>query len=263
MDNFSELNNVGYTFLMFFIIANVLLFGWIISPLFKANANNYQQRKFILQLIYHLFVFAILIAVSFSVSDTKCGEYTSFDSINAIKSAIISYIFIFVSGAAFLYIFPGWIRGFSNTFGMSALHLSNFKDFIQKKIFIQEPNKDSNSFYRNIYNDPLPLFNELIPEFFIDEKSGRFQWNSYKELYDKLIKQDIYLQSPEKDHDSVLKLADQIAKKEFIGYTIWYMALGCIAILFTVIQSLDTKCMRDPTQSSEFKAYTTKKFDEV
>ena len=41
------------------------------------------------------------------------------------------------------------------------------------------------------------------------------------------------------------------------------MALGCIAILFTVIQSLDTKCTRDPTQSSEFKAYTAKKFDEV
>lgn len=262
MENFSELNNVGYTFFMFFIITNVLLFGFIVSPLFEA-ANKYQERKFMTQLIYHLFVFGILIAVSFSVSSTKCGKYTSFDSINAITSAVISYIYIFVSGTAFLYIFPGWIRGFSNTFGMSALHLSGLKDFIQNKIFEQEPSNDASSFHRNMYNDPLPLFNELVPDFVYNDKPFNFEWNSYKQLRIKLEKQNIYLFEYNQEQDNVIKLADQIAKKEFIGYIIWYMALGCIAILFTVIQSLDTKCTRDPTQSSEFKAYTAKKFDEI
>ena len=129
----------------------------------------------------------------------------------------------------------------------------------KKKIFEGEPHKDATSFHRNIYNDPLPLFNELVPEFFYD---GRFKWNSYEELFHKLEKQNIYLLRND-GNEHILKLADQIAKKETIGYIIWYMALGCISILFTVIQSLDTKCTKDPTQSSEFKAYTAKKFDEV
>ena len=74
---------------------------------------------------------------------------------------------------------------------------------------------------------------------------------------------NIYLNEDEYKNEHVMKLAKMIASKEFIGYIIWYTSLGCISILFTVIQSLDTKCVRDPTQSSEFREYTAKKFDEV
>ena len=81
-----------------------------------------------------------------------------FDSINAITSAIISFVFVFSAGTIFLYLFR-WIRGFSNTFGLSALYLSNYKEFLQKNFFNDRTN---NSVFQKLY-DPLPLFNELIP----------------------------------------------------------------------------------------------------
>lgn len=270
-DKFVELNNVGYTALIFFIVSNVLLISTTLFTSFVTN-SNYQKTKNIILLTYHLLFFVILVAVSFSVGNTKCGLSSSFDAMKSITSALTSYIFVFFAGSSFLYFFPGWVRGFSNTFGLSALYLSNFKEFIQNKIFRNEPNANSSNLHQKIYNDPLPLFNELEPDFVHDEKSSYFQWDSYERLNNKVEKQggvDFYRYKVSQEprdvakNEHIFQLAKKIAKKDFIGYVIWYTALGCISILFTVIQTLDTKCVRDPTQSTEFREYTAKKFDEV
>ena len=133
-DKFLELNNVGYSALITFIVVNIFLIEYIV-PEFNCYMN-YQRSKMMIQIAYHLLFFVFLVAVSFSVTSTKCGLTSSFDSMQSITSAFDSYIFVFLSGSVFLYIFPGWIRGFSNTFGLSALYLSNLKEFIQKHILI-------------------------------------------------------------------------------------------------------------------------------
>ena len=284
LDKLIELNNVGYTAIFAFIVLNLILISFTLFSTYITN-QYYQKIKNLIQLAYHIVVFVLLILVSFSVSTTKCGLYSSFDSINAITSAIISFVFVFSAGTIFLYLFPGWIRGFSNTFGLSALYLSNYKEFLQKNFLNDRTN---NSVFQKLYDDPLPLFNELIPDFTYDEENDLFKWNSFSNfqsmmnkqfpkkfnsLYDKRTHNLTKKQNTELENQIAIKestekiaikeLAEKIATKEFIGYTIWYTALGCISILFTVIQSLDTKCVRDPTESAEFRAYTAKKFDEV
>ena len=59
----------------------------------------------------------------------------------AIISSLYPFSFIFLLGISLLELFPGWIRGFSNTIGMWCINLGGFKEFsyklLKKKIIMK------------------------------------------------------------------------------------------------------------------------------
>tara|TARA_B100000123_G_C25736544_1_gene431764 strand:- start:1151 stop:1933 length:783 start_codon:yes stop_codon:yes gene_type:complete len=108
-------------------------------------------------------------------NDLVCGE-PQFSS--AFYSTLYPTVFIFMVVALFLEIFPGWLRVFTNTFGIGAAYMFGIKNIIKdiftesnRQYLIQNNKTSGNNAEQNdfqfmktldlIYNDPLPVINEL------------------------------------------------------------------------------------------------------
>ena len=67
----------------------------------------------------------------------------------SVISSLYPFSFIFLLGVSLLELFPGWMRGFSNTIGVWCINLGGFKEFSYKLLKEkhnenQPQNKDNN-----------------------------------------------------------------------------------------------------------------------
>ena len=249
----SELNNVGYTMMFYFIIINGIMLLLIGYSTYMGKTLVDYTRTF--KLAYHFTMIIILFVTSFLVTGTKCSDTSDMSNLMSTAAPISTYFLVFVLGTLSLEIFPGWIRGFSNTFGTSCISLLFYKTFLQRDIIKRNDGNQSTPLYRKLYEDPIPMFNELLPP-----NQDETSWISYNQLKENLHKLGVEVTN---DETSIEKLKRNVVFKDYIGYIIWYFILGSISILFTVIQSLDIACVNDPTKSDKFREYTAQKFDEV
>ena len=106
--------------------------------------------------------------------------YGNFSTRKSIFNTLYPITFIFVVVAMLLEAFPGWVRVFSNTFGMSAARLFGIKKVLsdifnetrKQKVLSNVNFNNTNSedaqsklLFMNtvemIYNDPVPIVNEM------------------------------------------------------------------------------------------------------
>jgi hypothetical protein len=195
-----------------------------------------------------------------------CGKAQAGISLYA---TLMPWIIIFGSFCLFLVLFPGWIRVFSNTFGLKAAQMFGIDDVINQILIPQErdkatsiANQDINILraIESIYTGKTILINEMKPEDFvlyppnsvlkdkdgntlpIQDESGK-PINYYKsELLNKFIQMKFLSVAPP---DLISKLHDKVILKDTVGYFIWFTLIGSLTVLVSTNTLLNSGCSTD------------------
>ena len=92
--------------------------------------DTFQYRNYILFLFSTIFfIFLLSYNIAYTKQDFICGtQNTSL----AFYATLFPYVFIYVLGMLFISVFPGWLRSFSNTFGLTLIRFCGYQTTVEK-----------------------------------------------------------------------------------------------------------------------------------
>ena len=202
-----------------------------------------------------------------------CGEAQPGLSLYA---TLMPWIIIFGSFCLCLVVFPGWLRTFSNTFGLKAAQMFGIDEVINqillpeerdeaiknanqnidmlraiesiytgKNILINEMKSDDFVLYKlNVEGKPVNEKGEVIkgvngvdlPSTDSDGKPIQY-YNS--ELLTKFIQMKFLTKAPP---ELIGKLHDKILLKDTVGHFIWFLLIGSLTVLVSTNTLLNSGC---------------------
>jgi hypothetical protein len=230
-----------WTFISAFTVYFVLLIMMIVSGKEYTMTNIYLWMG-----MFIIITFFIQTASNAYLTSRKeiCGKT---DIGIALNSTIYPWIFIYVIILVFIFFMPGWIRIFSNTFGLFFANAWGLKDLLSSTIFNVSNKNSTNPSLLNtinmVYNDPSLLINELDPSKIDIQRNPEtnvlisVNWDSL----DKLLNSGIF-NNTVMDNDSKLKLHNMMLLKETVGVSVWLFLGGVIAVLISTNTLLSTQC---------------------
>ena len=177
----------------------------------------------------------------------------------AIYSTIMPFAFIFILGGSIINLFPGWLRSFSNTFGLTFVQLCGYTLYEQdnksdESIIVQDMTiagrPEIKTAVEKFYNDPDVLINEM------EIKNQNDKDNINKILNDIGCKLN---DDPKKGYDLLVKY---IKIKETVGYAIWFLLLGLLTILTSQNSILSEECNKNVSDDKTFKKYISSELRE-
>lgn len=244
-------NSIYIYFWLTFII--VLCFCCLIF-----NAENINPSYISISIgIYSIILFFYIFFTNLAITKTICKE----ENFNmAFMSSLIPFLFIYTLVMLMIYFFvPGWVRVFSNTFGLSIAKLCGMDKTVQE-IFTDNGNLGNAApFVKQLYQNPYIYINELNLNDFVDEtettqktqegnkseNTGEAQENKSKnstkggenkpktnltvkanKIFQKHLGENFNI------NETYLKeLLKYLTLKEVIGYYTWILLLGILTIL--------------------------------
>ena len=245
MSSTSELSGLGsYLYWVYFIIVFIIFVIHATRVVVARHLNVNTFRNFRLSIVVGSFLVFFFFSNSIISHRDVCGTT---DYSKAFLMCFFPFIFIFGIGSLLLEMFPGWIRGFSNTFGLSVSKLSNLTQKLQGII------KDgSNELGRRIYSDPIPLFKEMTLKGYV-ENDEQVNWSSLSNLTDN---NNMFKNSAEISASAKRDIARHLFIKDSVSYFIWYMMLGIITLQSTIIMIInDHSCAKQQSDNKSFTEY--------
>lgn len=244
----SKENNIGLSE-TYLLIGSSFIYTLIYAGTRRFHKNNI--NIYMLLYIIGFAVFLYLYINAITGYDNICG---SPDSALAALSSLYPFSFIFLLGISLLELFPGWMRGFSNTIGMWCINLGGFKEFSYS--LLKEKGEVNESdipkiLLEKIYDNHIPLFNEITTNN-IDASGNLDLPDGLKQLF------------KQGEEDKKEKLKKFIFIKELIGRTIWYILLSIITFFVAINNVLNSeRCInKNSDDSSKFKNYLSSKLDD-
>lgn len=176
-------------------------------------------------------------------------------------STIIPFAFIFVLGATIISLFPGWLRSFQNTFGLTFVQLcgytlydpDNDTDSIIVKYDRSSSSLDIETAMQKFYNDPDVLINEI--------KINKDNDLENKTNINKILS-TIKCKLNNDDKKGYELLKKYIKIKESVGYAIWFLLLGLLTILTSQNTILSEECNKSVSDDKTFKKYISSELRE-
>lgn len=149
--------------IFFFIVTSIYC---IISIFMSGDA----MQALMIKVCYILFVITGQYFINLNLSAAMCGtgQWKT-----ALYITVIPWIMIFSMLHLFLYLFPGWLAPFSNTFGYLVAKLMGLPE-LMKKILVPLNENPTNNALMQVSKDTSMLINQFTPE-------------SYEESYEKQI----------------------------------------------------------------------------
>lgn len=183
--------------------------------------------------------------ISLTSSPNVCGKA---DIKLAAFSTIIPWILVFTIFTFCLMTLPGWIRVFSNTFGVFAAEAYGIKRIINN--IFQKPQQPGTEpaylqMLENIYSDRMALVVELNIEDVVEGED--FKFPSLQKLVELKIIQDPMVDKKKdvKDLYYALMLRDNV------GFFFWFLLIGIFCILVSTNTLLSSNC--NPTVGEKYE----------
>jgi hypothetical protein len=173
-----------------------------------------------------------------------------------------------------LTVFPGWLRAFSNTFGLQAAQMFGIDDIINQIMIIPDErdkavtaagtNIDILRAIESIYTGKTMLINEMTPDDFVvitdpvKAADGTFlptkdsddnpilYYNS--KLLEKFIDMKLLTKAPP---ELISILHNKILLKDTIGHFIWFLLIGSLTVLISTNTLLNSGCS---TKNGDYNA---------
>ena len=215
--------------------------------------DMYQNTFFFLIFISVIFfVYCLGWNLSLTKNEMVC------DSMNtslAIQATVFPYVFIYVLGLSLLFIFPGWLRSFENTFGLTIVHMCGYslEKFISKDHIGNKP-ADTEAkirLYDSFVKNPDVLMNEISLQGNDDNKKIT---ETYINLMTHITGSDAVINLTE-DHINTLK--KYVTIKKTVAIMIWVLLLGMLTLLVSQNTLLNNNCQKKVEDRDEFKKYVT------
>ena len=211
-------------------------------------------------IVFWICTFIIQFSMNLYASNSLC---TKSNPGKAFGYTMMPWLFVLGIASVILYFMPGWVRVFSNTIGIAVAKS------IYSELFKIDPSKyndndnGNNQLIQTIYNDPSKLINEVEYKpgfaiwvieiynkhlksltFFNDDKFKEKDESDLKyptDPNDDTFNQVFEKKSKEKNTD-LYQLYKCIAVKEKVGYFVWLFLIGCISVMVSLDQVLNSDC---------------------
>ena len=166
-----------------------------------------------------------------------CGTY---NISSALTATLIPWIFIFGLSCICLVFIPGWLRVFSNTFGVSIATMGGLNEKVNN-LFTKPTESDArdktiNETINLLYANRTKFINEVDISDYSQGADGKITWNSLQNIM------DFMKISLENKDDHVKELYQLLLLKEDAGYFLWFLLIGSISILISTNSLLLTSC---------------------
>ena len=243
MSKSKDYQNIGSNILWIFQIS--LFFIYIIYGGLRIYNNDYDGSIiFYLTSFIALFFFIFLLVSTNAMlaNELLCGKSKSG---KAFIFMIFPFLFIFGLGNLLLYTFPGWLRGFSNTFGLYLAQLLGMNKILGGFLYSSKA-----SIQDKIQTNPAPIVNELdIKNIKFDNNTNTIQWPQLDKLKEYFLKED-------NTNDRINKFAYFVLIKDMVAHFIWNLLLGTITIYSTILMVLNNNdCNANTKDNNEFKKF--------
>ena len=203
----------------------------------------------------------------------------------ALYATLMPWVIVFGSFCIFLFIFPGWLRAFSNTFGLKAAQMFGVDDVINQIMITEQrdqaitaagANIDLLRAIESIYTGKTMLISEMTPDDFVlykvneqgkpVDETGKIitgkdntelptkdsddnpipYYNS--KLLEKFIQMKLLMSAPP---ELISKLHDNILLKDTVGYFVWFLLIGSLTVLISTNTLLNSGCS---TKNGDYNA---------
>jgi hypothetical protein len=262
-----SLQNIGVTHLMFYL--GVCVFYLIL--IFNSNNNPaIGQYNF---MIFFTATFIVQLGLNYAdinnPSICKAGnDVNKFTTV--LFHTIVPWVFVLALGHLLINIFPGWLRIFSNTLGMSWAYQQYGHLLDNKETPITTENQGKGDEYVKLLNkillDKKKILNEIDIIGMDDETLHMFYTNQLSKISSTIfsnegkmnpediqffkktvnpltntVKFDAMTDITKTEHD-ILSL---LKYKNTIGYSIWYILLGVISVMISTNSVIGSNCGSD------------------
>lgn len=232
---------------------NILNWVFIIvisSAIFKCIIDyniQYNTQKLIIPWLGVLTIILYFLIFGFGVEYTKndfiCGES---NSNVAFYATTFPFIFIYILGMMLIQFFPGWLRSFSNTFGLTIVQMCGYSETVNK--YISEikksqkkptESKEQSTIMEFIYNDPDTLINEF----------------TYPDIVDQWTEFEFPLNTLENVKELKQEFLSYMLMKDTVAIHIWVFLLASVSALVTQNMLLSENCSKTVEKDSDFQDY--------
>ena len=173
--------------------------------------------------------------INLTSSPELCGKP---DLSLALYSTIIPWIVVFTVFTLFLMIAPGWLRIFSNTFGVTAAEAYGIKHHINE--ILQKPLQPS--------TDPVMI--QMLERIYLDQMSLVIELDIDDVVLDpftfpainRLVEMKVIAPIPPDKTKSLESLHDALVLKETVGFFFWFILIGIFCILISTMTLISSGC---------------------
>ena len=242
--------------IFFFIVTSIYC---VISIFMSGSA----MLKLTTTICYILFVITGQYFINLNLTHAMCG-------VRQWKSALfitfIPWAMIFGVLHLFLYLFPGWLSPFSNTFGYLVAKLMGLPD-LMKIILVPMDKNTSNDALIQVSSDTSLLINQFSPENYVEvpdeaaEKNGVKRLIKTRENFDlawSKLQESGIIQKLEPDDKDLYKnetyrnkLYNFVQMKYAISEYVWNMLTGLFVTSISYNYILNTGCAKSPKEMKE------------
>jgi len=174
--------------------------------------------------------------LNLSSSPQLCGKP---DFKMALYATLVPWLLIFTVFTLFLMVAPGWLRVFSNTFGVSAAEAYGIKNDVVE--LFQRPGTPINDpmfqILERIYSDTMALVIELNIEDVTEIKTP----TDFPAI-NKLVEMKIINPIPPEKVDVLKRIHSALLIKDNVGFFFWFLLIGIFCILVSTITLLTSSC---------------------
>jgi hypothetical protein len=191
--------------------------------------------------------------LSITASPNVCGES---DMKTALLSTLIPWVLVFTIFTLLLTMSPGWLRVFSNTFGIFAAEAFGIERLVQAVLKKPATNKYGEDYtymkmIEDIYSDRMTLVVELNLDDVVDD-GKEFRFPALDEL-EKLGLIEKIEGKTQGDKDNMLRdrkdLYNALLLKDNVGYFFWFLLVGIFCVLVSTNSVLSSGCSPKTSKS--------------
>ena len=238
--------NIGKVEVYAYFFCNLILFIILYFAGVKYSYDSYQV-SFVSTLAFLVYLFFSLYFVT--RNQYVCGSEGDLNL--AISSSIIPFSLIYIGGTLSLQLFPGWIRGFANTYGNILANSFGYSSYVSENEILASnagANEATKTVLSKITTDPTLLLNELTLDGY-DVSGEEVRWVEFDKMKETGFVSDV--------GSSVKKgLASFIYMKNMVSYFMWYTILGMLTLLVSINNILNSNTCASKTKSEmDFKSY--------
>ncbi len=240
----------------------ILFIFVVFKCIFDYNEPTLFQHRYIILMLFSVVFFIFLF--SYNVTYTKQPYVCGTQNVSlAFYATIFPYIFIYMLGIMIITVFPGWLRSFSNTFGLTIVRFCGYEKTIaefqnlRKKDDANRPNKDEKDkqtidAINNIFNDPSVFINELEYPEIKDNDLDIENWFDFNNVMKNIIVNETETLNKK---DVATDIVKYMSIKDTISTYIWVGLLSTITILVGQNRLIGETCNAPVVNDDKFQKY--------
>jgi hypothetical protein len=196
---------------------------------------------------YLLIIIVVQYFITMSLTDKLCGES---DPGLALKATLIPWLLVFGIINILLFVFPGWLRPFSNTIGYLFVKFTGGEEIIDELFTSGKDDEKVKEIISKIIENKMLVINEITEV-------------NFDNFIQTMVEGGVINVDVDDYQVKIETLKDMIYKKNIIAESVWYMLTGILVIAIVNNYLINSGCQISVKAQKDKQAAFQKEAEET